>query len=43
MTLQTRGSDIVDGDGNAIRLKGVNIGGWLNMRTSSPAMPPTRR
>ena len=31
MTLQTRGSDIVDGDGDAIRLKGVNIGGWLNM------------
>ena len=31
MTLQTRGSDIVDGDGQPIRLKGVNIGGWLNM------------
>ena len=31
MTLQTRGSDIVDGNGDAIRLKGVNIGGWLNM------------
>ena len=31
MTLQTRGSDIVDGRGDAIRLKGVNIGGWLNM------------
>jgi len=31
MTLQTRGSDIVDATGNAIRLKGVNIGGWLNM------------
>ena len=31
MTLQTRGSDIVDGNGAAIRLKGVNIGGWLNM------------
>ena len=29
--LQTRGSDIVDGAGDAIRLKGVNIGGWLNM------------
>ncbi|HEX5898551.1 MAG TPA: hypothetical protein VFY32_04055 [Solirubrobacteraceae bacterium] len=31
MTLQTRGSDIVGGDGEAIRLKGTNIGGWLNM------------
>ena len=31
MALQTRGSDIVDGHGDAIRLKGVNIGGWLNM------------
>src|SRR5215207_5839710 len=31
MTLQTRGSDIVDGDGDAVRLKGVNVGGWLNM------------
>src|SRR3954454_10105914 len=31
MTLQTQGSDIVDGSGTAIRLKGVNIGGWLNM------------
>jgi hypothetical protein len=29
VTLQTRGSDIVDGNGDAIRLKGVNIGGWL--------------
>ena len=31
MTLQTRGSDVVDANGEAIRLKGVNIGGWLNM------------
>jgi len=29
--LSTRGAEIVDGDGNPIRLKGVNIGGWLNM------------
>ena len=31
VTLQTRGSDIVDGDGQAIRLMGVNIGGWMYM------------
>jgi len=31
MTLRTRGSEIVDAGGDAIRLKGVNIGGWLNM------------
>ena len=30
-TLQTRGAAIVDGRGDAIRLKGTNIGGWLNM------------
>jgi endoglucanase len=31
MTLQTQGSRIVDSNGNPIRLKGTNIGGWLNM------------
>ena len=30
MTLQIRGSRIVDSDGDPIRLKGTNIGGWLN-------------
>jgi endoglucanase len=29
--LRTEGSQIVDHRGEAIRLKGVNIGGWLNM------------
>jgi endoglucanase len=29
--LRTRGTEIVDGRGDAVRLKGVNIGGWLNM------------
>ena len=29
--LRTRGSQIVDASGEAVRLKGVNIGGWLNM------------
>ena len=31
MTLQTRGCDIVDARRRGVRLKGVNIGGWLNM------------
>lgn len=31
MTLQTQGSRIVDSNGDPIRLKGTNIGGWLNM------------
>ena len=43
MTLRTRNSDIVDGNGDAIRLKGVNIGGWLDMENFSPATPPTGR
>jgi hypothetical protein len=30
MTLQTQGSRIVDSNGHPIRLKGTNIGGWLN-------------
>jgi hypothetical protein len=30
MTLQTQGSRIVDSNGDPIRLKGTNIGGWLN-------------
>ena len=30
MTSQIRGSRIVDSDGDPIRLKGTNIGGWLN-------------
>jgi endoglucanase len=30
-TLQIRGAAIVDGRGDPIRLKGTNIGGWLNM------------
>src|SRR5918912_1282352 len=29
--LRTRGTEIVDGREQAIRLKGTNIGGWLNM------------
>jgi endoglucanase len=29
--LRTRGTQIVDGRDHAVRLKGVNIGGWLNM------------
>jgi endoglucanase len=29
--LRTRGAEIVDARGEAVRLKGVNIGGWLNM------------
>ena len=31
MTLRTQGSRIVDADGDPVRLKGTNIGGWLNM------------
>jgi endoglucanase len=31
MPLRTRGAEIVDSDGHAVRLRGVNIGGWLNM------------
>jgi endoglucanase len=31
MTLQTQGSRIVDAGGDPIRLRGTNIGGWLNM------------
>lgn len=31
MTLQTQGSRIVDSNGDPIRLRGTNIGGWLNM------------
>ena len=30
MDLQTQGSRIVDSNGDPIRLKGANIGGWLN-------------
>jgi hypothetical protein len=30
MELQTQGSRIVDSNGDPIRLKGTNIGGWLN-------------
>jgi hypothetical protein len=30
MDLQTQGSRIVDSSGDPIRLKGTNIGGWLN-------------
>ena len=30
MTSQIRGSRIVDSNGDPIRLKGTNIGGWLN-------------
>jgi endoglucanase len=30
-TLHVRGAAIVDGHGDPIRLKGTNIGGWLNM------------
>ncbi len=29
--LRTRGAQIVDERGEPIRLKGVNVGGWLNM------------
>ena len=30
MDLQTQGSRIVDSNGDPIRRKGTNIGGWLN-------------
>jgi hypothetical protein len=30
MKLQTQGGRIVDSNGDPIRLKGTNIGGWLN-------------
>jgi hypothetical protein len=30
MDLQIQGSRIVDSNGDPIRLKGTNIGGWLN-------------
>jgi hypothetical protein len=30
MELQTQGSRIVDSNGDPIRLKGTNTGGWLN-------------
>ncbi len=30
-TLQVRGSDFVDGTGQPVRLRGVCLGGWLNM------------
>ena len=43
MTLQTRGSDIVDSGGEPIRLKGVNIGGWLNMENFITGYARTRR
>src|SRR5918997_2458237 len=29
--LRTQGTQFIDADGQPIRLKGVNIGGWLNM------------
>lgn len=29
--LRTRGAEIVDARGEAVRLRGVNVGGWLNM------------
>src|SRR4051794_22810592 len=29
--LRTEGTQFVDADGRPIRLKGVNVGGWLNM------------
>jgi aryl-phospho-beta-D-glucosidase BglC (GH1 family) len=35
--LQTNGVDIVDGSGNIIRLRGVNLGGWMVME---PWMTP---
>jgi hypothetical protein len=28
--LQVRGAKIVDGAGREVRLRGVNLGGWLN-------------
>ena len=31
MTLQTQGTRIVDSNGDPMRLKGTNIGGWLKM------------
>ena len=31
LPLRTRGAEIVDGRGEAVRLKGTNVGGWLNM------------
>jgi hypothetical protein len=30
MDLRTQGSRIVDSNGDPVRLKGTNIGGWLN-------------
>jgi endoglucanase len=29
--LRTRGDSLIDGDGNPVRLRGVGLGGWLNM------------
>jgi endoglucanase len=29
--IRTRGDSLVDGDGNPVRLRGVGLGGWMNM------------
>ena len=45
--LKRSGSKIVDGSGNEMQLKGVNLGNWLEpegymWQTSSPQIPPLR-
>ena len=37
--LRTRGTEIVDGRDQAVRLKGTNIGGWLNMENFITGYP----
>jgi endoglucanase len=39
--LRVRGSAIVDGDGRAVRLRGVGLGGWMNMENFITGYPGT--
>ena len=39
--LQTRGTSIVDGGGQVVRLRGVGLGGWMNMENFITGYPAT--
>ncbi len=40
--LRTRGTHIETEDGERVYLKGVGLGGWMNMENFITGYPPTR-